>query len=107
MIYFFQLASCVCARRECVQLRHWHGAAWGRSDIYAIALLRCFSADAPLVVDTYELAFAAWVPVAELRAETSHPMLTAALDAATGVGGAQPLREQTCASVKKNRKTQP
>jgi len=92
------------------QLRHWHGASWGRSDIYAIALLRA-TADAAtkhLVIDEYELEFADWVSIAELRAATSHPMLTSALNAALGHqeagsgGGAFPLREETHASVTEN-----
>jgi hypothetical protein len=66
--------------------------------------LRASAADAttkPLVIDEFELEFADWVSVAELRAETSHPMLTSALNAALGdqEGGALPLREEMHASV--------
>lgn len=87
------------------QLRHWHGASWGRSDIYAIALLRATAGAAtkPLIIDEYELEFADWVSIAELRAATSHPMLTSALSAALGHqeagSGAMPLREEIHASV--------
>jgi len=61
--------------------RHWHGSQFGRSDIYAIALLRIVGSSV-ISRDEYELEDARWMSMSSFKSEVSHPMLLAAVDAA-------------------------
>ena len=77
-------------------VRHQHGAQFGRSDIYATAQLRAVSED--IVLDNYELEFARWMCLKELRSQTDHAMLIQAIDVALGAG-AVAMAETELASV--------
>ena len=77
-------------------VRHLHGVQFGRSDIYAIAQLRAVTED--IVLDSYELEFAKWMDLKELRAASDHAMLLQAIDVCLG-DGAVPLAEDELPSV--------
>lgn len=53
-------------------LRHQHGMAWGRSDLYLLCRLRPLTTD--IRIDPREIADAAWMDAAEYIAGTSHPL---------------------------------
>lgn len=77
-------------------LRHQHAVQFARSDIYVIVQLRAVTEE--IVLDDYELEFARWMDLGELREVSDHAMLVRAIDVATGAGGV-PLEEAELESV--------
>ena len=83
-------------------MRHQHGVAFGRSDIYCIAKLQTLEGSSEATAITrceYELEKVWWMPLSEARAKNSHPMMAVALDAAENSGGLLSLAEEEHPSV--------
>jgi ADP-ribose pyrophosphatase YjhB (NUDIX family) len=83
-------------------MRHQHGVAFGRSDIYCIAKLQTLEDSSEATAITrceYELEKVWWMPLSEARAKNSHPMMAVALDAAENSGGLLSLAEEEHPSV--------
>lgn len=83
-------------------LRHQHGVAWGRSDLYVMCRLRPLSE--LITIDPREIKEATWVDARTYIAETSHPLnryvAQAALDdAAAEQGAAAAARSAAAATV--------